>query len=49
MSKPKQPIERGTQNTSDVDMEWLPKEVINELSEYMLKYFFLIFIFKNCF
>lgn len=33
MSKPKQSIERGTQNTSDVDMEWLPKEVINELNK----------------
>ncbi len=33
-SKPyKAPVEMGTQNASDVDMEWLPKELVNELSK----------------
>lgn len=33
-SKPyKAPVEMGTQNASDVDLEWLPKELINELNK----------------
>lgn len=27
-------VETGTNNVDDVDYEWLPKEMINSLSEY---------------
>ncbi len=33
LSKPR-PVEMGTQNKGDVDYDWLPKETLNEISEY---------------
>jgi len=33
VSKPKPAVEMGTQSKSDVDMEWLPKEIINGLNK----------------
>ena len=33
LTKPRQPIEMGTQNKGDVDYDWLPKETLNELSK----------------
>lgn len=31
---PKQKVEMGTQNVNDVDYDWLPKETLNDLSEF---------------
>lgn len=33
LSKPRQPVEMGTQNKGDVDYDWLPKETLNELNK----------------
>ena len=33
LSKPKAPIEMGTQN-SDIDYSWIPKETLMAMSEY---------------
>jgi len=33
LSKPRQHIEMGTQNKSDVDYDWLPKETLQELNK----------------
>ncbi len=38
----------GTQNKSDVDLEWLPKEIIDGLSE-LLYLFFITFSLFNLF
>jgi len=33
LSKPRQPIEMGTQSKGDVDYDWLPKETLDELNK----------------
>lgn len=33
LSKPRKPIEMGTQNKGDVDYDWLPKETLNEINK----------------
>jgi len=33
LSKPKQPIEMGTQSKSDVDFDWLPKETLQDMNK----------------
>ena len=34
LSKPKQQIEMGTQNKTDVDYDWLPKETLEGMSKF---------------
>jgi len=32
LSKPKAPVEMGTQNNSDIDYDWIPKQTLNEMN-----------------
>ena len=34
MTKPKPKIEVGTQNKTDVDLDWLPEDTLQKLSEW---------------
>lgn len=42
MTKKQQPIEMGTTNSKDVDMDWIPKEVLNHASKSKKGYLHVI-------